>query len=118
MPKIPKPPTGYEYLGRKTARKKPKPSGGRDTRPTEMMPRRTKTMQPRPATPKKPVPMPRGGTRSGYGPVPMPKELESMLSRLLPKDMPKNRLPRMPKGLLPKDMPKNRPRKAQRRRGY
>tara|TARA_R110000868_G_scaffold23269_3_gene94102 strand:+ start:854 stop:1204 length:351 start_codon:yes stop_codon:yes gene_type:complete len=116
MPKIPKPPTEYEYLGRrkppqrrlgiykKPAPKPKRPVGGRDTRPTE----RESMSGPRRARP-----MPKPDSR-----MKMPKELESMLSRLLPKDMPKNRLPRMPKGMLPKPMPKNRPRKAQPRRGY
>lgn len=69
---MPVPPTGYERIRRqKPLRKKPQPSGGRDTRPTEMMPVKK--------TPKKsasgygPVPMPRTKTRSGYGPVPMPR---------------------------------------------
>lgn len=111
MPKIPKPPTGDEYLGRKTPPKrrlgiykkpapKPKrPVAGRDTRPTEREPKRVAPRQR------------------------MPKELESMLFKRLPKDMPKNRLPQIPKNMIPKDMPKNfprkaQPRKAQPRRGY
>ena len=101
MPKIPNPfdkpksKKGYAFkpLGM------PKRKAGTDTRPNEREPKRVAPRQR------------------------MPKELESMLSKRLPKDMPKNRLPQIPKNMIPKDMPKNRPRKSQPRkaqpkRGY
>ena len=63
--KPPKPPAGYEYMGRKMPKKKMPPLGGRDTRPTEMMPLRKKTMgpRPRPARGKGPAIMPKNGPR-------------------------------------------------------
>lgn len=75
MPKIPKPPA-YETPVRKMMKKKMPSSGGRDTRPTEMIPPRRKKIGPKPARPKAgPVPMPRGKSQYGYyGPVPMPRK--------------------------------------------
>lgn len=90
MPKTPKPPKGYEFMGRKTPQKRP--VAGRDTRPTE---RETMSGAPRR---RRPAPNPR---------MQMPKELESMLPK---------RRGQLPKYMPPK--PKNRPRKAQPRRGY
>ena len=65
MPKIPKPPAGYDYMGRKMPKKKMPPLGGRDTRPTEMMPRKTRKMglRPMPARGKGPAIMPKNGPR-------------------------------------------------------
>lgn len=80
MPKIPKPPA-YETPVRKMMKKKMPSSGGRDTRPTEMIPPRKNKIGPKPTRPKAGPVIPMTRKKSGiygkyknYGPVPMPRK--------------------------------------------